>query len=64
MFRLSFILLVSGLLFAAGDIGSATARSSKAGCSGDQRPDLATGDCVSVGPKAKIKLVKKMHKKN
>ena len=64
MFRLLFVLLASGLLFAAGDIGSAAARSRQARCSGDQRLDFATGECVSVGPKTKIKQVKKMHKKN
>ena len=60
MFRLFFILLASALLFAAGEVGSAAARSSHQGC-GDARLDLSTGDCVSHVAKVKIKTVKKKH---
>ena len=62
MFRLLFVLLVSGLLFAVADVGSAAARGGHNGCSGDERPDIATGDCVSPLAKKKIKQVKKIHK--
>ena len=61
MFRLSSMFLASALLFAAGQVGPATAARGHQGCS-DGHPDLSTGDCVSNSAKLKVKTVKKKHK--
>ena len=69
MFRLLFVLLASGLLFAVGNAGPAAARGDRGGCNGDERPSATNPtECVKNGPavkavtKNKIMHVKKAHK--